>query len=177
MLGIIKICPRGDSVEKVCRLTPVKKIDPPTSGVVSGGESQVQIDAKIEALEEEFQSLFQGIGKAKIDPIHIYTKKGRKPVAQRQRPVAIHYMEPLRKHLDELLQNDVIEGPLGSEHATGWVSNVVITGKGWDPNAIRVNLDTRLMEETVLPTHFPIPTSEQLRHEFKGSDRFSKDLN
>ena len=69
-------------MEKVCRLTPVKKIDPPTSGVVSGGESQVQIDAKMEALDEEFQILFQGIGKAKIDPIHIYTKKGRKLVAQ-----------------------------------------------------------------------------------------------
>merc|ERR1711942_628793 len=71
-----------------------------------------------------------------------------------------------------LLQGDVIEGPLGSEHATGWVSNVVITGKAWDKDRIRMNLDTRLMADNVKQTHFPIPTCEQLRHEFQGSDRF-----
>ena len=56
--------------------------------------------------------LFQGIGKAKIDPIHIYTKNGREPVAQKQRLVARHYLEPLKQHLQELLEGDVIEGRL-----------------------------------------------------------------
>ena len=94
-------------------------------------------------------------------------------------------MEPLKKHLAELLAEDVIEGPLGSEHATGWVSNVVITAKKYDPDGgkearskIRMNLDTRLMEDVVLTAHFPIPTAEQLRHQFEGSDRYSViDLN
>jgi hypothetical protein len=127
---------------------------------------------------EEYKGLFEGIGKADIEPIHISTKKGREPVAQKQRPVAKHYLEPLKKHLQELLDGDVIEGPLGSEHATGWVSNVVIMGKSWDKDRIRMNLDTRLMVDSVKQTHFPIPTSEQLRHKFQGSDRFSSlDMN
>ena len=150
-------------MEKMHRLAPVTKEPPTMSGPVSGGETQAQIEIKMEGIAKEYQSLFEGIGKAKIKPIHIFTKRGRKPVAQRQRPVALNYMEPLKKHLDELLSNDVIEGPLGSEHATGWISNIVITGKGWDPNAIRVNLDTMLMTENVLATHFPIPTPDQLR--------------
>ena len=119
-------------------------------------------------LSKEYDVLFQEIGKAKIDPIHIYTKKGREPVAQKQRPVARHYLEPLKQHLQELLESDVIEGPLGSEHATGWVSNMVIMGKAWDTSKMRMNLDTRLMADNVKQTHFPIPTSEQLRHEFQG---------
>ena len=99
-------------------------------------------------------------------------------MAQRQRPVARHYLELLKKHLEELLEGDVTEGPLGSEHTTGRVSNVVITGKSLDKNRIRMNLDTRLMADNVKQTHFLIPTCEQLRHEFQGSDRFSAlDLN
>ena len=67
----------------------------------------------------------------------------------------------------------MVSGPLGSEHARGWVSNPVIVSKKWDPNKIRVNLDTRNMAAAVQKTHFPIPTSSQLRHSFRGSDRFS----
>ena len=178
-LGIIQIVPEGSAPgDGVHRITPVTKDPVNMSGVVSGNQTQAQIDKKMESLIKEYSMLFKGIGKAKIEPIHIYTKKGREPVAQRQRPVARHYMEPLKKHLEELLQGDVIEGPLGSEHATGWVSNVVITGKAWDKDRIRMNLDTRLMADNVKQTHFPIPTCEQLRHEFQGSNRFSAlDLN
>ena len=179
-LGIIKIRPNGtrEKETKIGRITPVKKEAVKEVGIVSGGETQEQIDAKMQLLLEEYGDLFHGIGNAKIDPIHIYTKKGRKPIAQKQRPIARHYLEPLRKHLDELLAGDVIEGLLGSEHANGWVLNIVITAKGWDKSRIRMNLDTRLMADNVKQAHFPIPTSEQLRHEFQGSDRFtSLDLN
>ena len=143
---------------------------------MSGGETQSQIDAKMGKLQEENQKLFEGIGKANIPAIHIQTREGVRPVAQKQRTVAKHYLEPLKKHLDELLEADVIEGPLGSEHATGWVSNVVITAKKYDASGgkeedkskIRVNLDMRQMEQAVKMVHFPIPTCDQLRHEFEG---------
>ena len=64
-------------------------------------------------------------------------------------------------------------GPLKSENATGWVSNPVITAKKWDDQAIRVNLDLRNMEKAVKTTHVPMPTAEDLRHVFKGSDGIS----
>ena len=44
------------------------------------------------------------------------------------------------------------------------VYNVVLTKKKWNERAIRKYVDV---------THFPIPTPEQLRHQFYGSDRFS----
>ena len=74
-------------------------------------------------LVEKHRKLFDGIGKVKVAPVHIYTREGAKPVAQKLRPVAVHLREPLRKHLEELLKYDVIKGPLESKDATGWVSN------------------------------------------------------
>ena len=120
-LGIIVIKPEGAAPreEEVNRITPVVKEAIKETGTVSGGETQAQIDRQMEKMMTEYKELFEGIGKAKIDPIHIYTKKGRTPVAQKQQLVARHYLEPLKKHLEEFLEGDVIEGPLGSEHSTG----------------------------------------------------------
>ena len=150
--------------------------------VVSDGETQVEIDKNLEELVQEFKELFQGIGKINLPPIHIHTREGMRPIAQKQRQVAHHYLAPLKQHLQELLEGDVIEGPLGSEKATGWMSNVVIGTKKYDPDStesgIRMTLDMRHMADTVKAVHLPIPTSEQLRHKFQGSDRFSiLDLN
>ena len=36
-----------------------------------------------------------------------------------------------------------------------------------------MNLDTRPMKKAVRTSHFHIPTPQELRHEFLGSDRFS----
>ena len=93
-------------------MTDVKKTTPPKNRIISVGQTQSQIDGKLTRMLEDCRSLFQGIGKATIPPIrHIYTKEGRSPVAQKQRPVAHQYLEPLKKHLEEILAEDVIEGP------------------------------------------------------------------
>ena len=81
-------------------------------------------------------------------------------------------MESLRNRLNELLDAVVIVGPLLSEDAMGWISKMVTESKIWDPK-IRLTLDTRMMGDFILQTNLSIPTSEHLRHEFAGSDRFS----
>ena len=179
-LGIISIESKGlPPKDDVCRLQMMVKPVEEAVAIVSGNQTQQQIDAKLNKLVDRYPGVFSGIGRIKLDPIHIHRKEGgRSPVAQKLRPVALHLMEPLKKHLDELVEGGVIEGPLGSEYATGWVSNMVIVAKKWDPSKIRVTLDTRLMADSIMQTHFPIPTPEQLRHEFRGSDRFTMlDLN
>ena len=138
-------------------------------GKISGNQTQKEIDEDMKKVIEKYESLFRGgIGVAKIDPIKIQVKPGVKPIAQRQRPVPLHYMKPLKEHIEMLLKEGVIEGPLGTEEATeGWVHNVVITAKGWDSSKIRMNLDTKQMADAVKNVHFPIPTPEQLRHQGK----------
>ena len=38
--------------------------------VVSGGETQEQIDQNINKMIDKFPELFEGIGKAKVSPVH-----------------------------------------------------------------------------------------------------------
>ena len=117
--------------------------------------------------------MFAGIARAKTKPIHIFTKPGVVPIQQKQRPVALHYKDRLKAHLEELAAGGVVVGPLESKDATGWVSNPVITDKRWSNTQIRVNLDLRHMKDAVQTSHFPMPTPSQLRHNFAGSDRYS----
>ena len=190
-LGILAIKPRGSKAKKeegytdqgkakketVANIHVVKK-ETPTAGNVSGGQSQTEIDRDMEAVLYQFRDMFDGIGEIKLPPIEIFMKEGARPVAQKQRPIPIHLMEPLREKLEMFVREGVLEGPLESEHARGWVHNVVLTKKKWNEKAIRLNIDTRAMEKYVDVTHFPIPTPEQIRHQFLGSDRFTVlDLN
>ena len=139
---------------------------------MSGGQTQLVIDKNMKVLVDKFPELFEGIGQAKVSPVHISIKENIHPVTQKQRPVPIHLLQPLQDKLDAFVKEGVIDGPLGPEHATGWVHNVVLSGKRWDPNQIRLNLDMRPMNGAVVKNQFSIPTPEQLRHNFRGSDWF-----
>ena len=85
----------------------------------------------MDAILVQFQELYSGIGVEKIPPIQIYMylKEGAKPVAQKQRIVPGYMMKPLRKKLDEFLEEGVIEGPLESKQAWGWAHNIALTKK------------------------------------------------
>ena len=71
-----------------------------------------------------------------------------------------------------------MEGPLEPKDAIGWVSNPVITAKKWNDEKIRINLDLRHMEDVVQTSHFPMPTPNELLHNFTGNNKFSSlDMN
>ena len=179
-LGIVKINLEGQlmaETEGVRQLYDMPR-QVPGSGVVSGGQTQEEIDLLMTELVKPFQQVFQGIGAAKVEPVHIEVDKTVKPVQQKRRPIAINYLDMFKEHIEELHRAGVVSGPLTSESARGWIHNVVITQKSWTDKKIRVNLDTRPMKDVVKTSHFPIPTPQELRHNFAGSDRFSViDLN
>ena len=132
----------------------------------------------MDRITDKFLDLFKGLGKAKVQSVHVEVDPKIKPIQQKRRNITLYYVERLRKHLKELKEEGVISGPLGPEWAKGWICNLVITAKKWDKERIRVNLDTRTMKEAVKTSKFPIPTEAELRHEFRGSDRYSiLDLN
>ena len=81
---------------------------------------------------KEFSNIFGGVGKYKGDPVKIQVDKNTVPVIQPPRRIPIHYRQALEDHLDELLQEDVIEGPLKQEEPGTWISNLVITDKNWN---------------------------------------------
>ena len=72
-----------------------------------------------------------------------------------------------------MVDEDIIEGPIEVEEPGTILNDVVLTEKkGTDQ--IRVTLDCQVVNEQVYQTHEPIPTPEELRHEFKGSNCFTK---
>ena len=70
-------------------------------------------------------------------------------------------------------EHDLIEGPLPARECKGWLSNMVVTKKKWDSEEVRINIDTKRMNSSLVPTKIPIPTPEQMRHQMAGSDRFT----
>ena len=128
----------------------------------------MEIDKRMLEITSKYQKMFTGIGRAKVEPVHIDVDPTVRPIQQKRRPMAIHYVEKFKAHLEELKEAEIVSGPLGSDHAKGWISNPVITGKKWDSNKIRVNLDTTHMNAAVRTSHFPIPTVAELRHNFGG---------
>ena len=133
----------------MARLEKLEKQPVVKTGIVSGGQTQREIDRKMESITNEFPDLFTGLGRAKVEPMHIEVDQKVKPIQQKRRNIALPYVDRLREHLAELKREGVISGPLGPEWAKGWICNPVITGKKWDKEKIRVNLDTRTMKEAV----------------------------
>ena len=50
---------------------------------------------------------------------------------------------------------------------------MVVTQKAWDSEQVRINVDTKPMNDYVIMKDIPIPTAEVLRHKLEGSDRLS----
>ena len=82
-------------------------------------------------------------------------------------------MSRLKAHLHELKANGIESSPMASEKATGWISNPVTTGKKYNFEQIQVNLDLCYIEQVTRPSHFLMPTAEELCNQFARSDKYS----
>ena len=184
-LGIVTLNLRGGSgedVEQCYRVKQNKKSKLQTEQTTvhkkvdhDGGKAMVD-------LTEEFHDIFGGIGRYNGLPVKIQMKENVVPIVQPPRRIPLHYVEPLKQHLDELVEAGVVEGPLLEEEEGSWISNLVITDKKWDKDKdrmegtrkqIRVTLDCRPLNKHVYQTHEPIPTPDELRHQLRGSNKFS----
>ena len=172
-LGIVKLDLKGADTEVVKKIEYTRKTNISQGDIVSGGETQAEIDANMKQLQNEFPDLFTDkTGKCEGPPIKIQVRKGAVPVIQPQRRIPLHYMDRLEAELKKMLEEDIIEGPIEIEEPGTFISNLVITDKK-DTDRIRITLDCQVVNKEIYPTHEPIPSSEELRHELLGSDRFS----
>ena len=84
----------------------------------------------MEAIVGRFRHLFSDkTGKCKGDPIKIQLKPDATPTIQPPRRVPLHYRDRLEKEIQEMLKQDIIEGPLEIEEPGTCISNLVITDK------------------------------------------------
>lgn len=75
----------------------------------------------------------------------------------------------LDKEIEKMEWEGVIEDHVGP---APWISNIVLAPK--DDCGIRVTVDMRGPNKTILDTGIPIPKPEHIRKEFNGCNWFSK---
>ena len=161
-LGIVKIDLRGEetevNLEGEAKYDPCRRLKQTKKSDLMQERTKVnqeQVDKDMKKLVSQFTDVFSGIGKYKGEPVKIQMEDNVKPVIQAPRRIPLHYLEPLKQHLEEMVENDVIEGPLTEEEEGSWISNLVITDKKWDEGKpgerqqIRANLDLRPLNKYV----------------------------
>ena len=106
-LGIINIQPEGEPVRRLDMFT--KEAEPAPGTVVSGGQTQAQIDETMADLVAKFPKVFTGLGRATgVPDIHIEMDDSVTPVQQKQRQIPIQYKQKLKDHLEELVREGVV---------------------------------------------------------------------
>ena len=170
-LGIVKLDLKGSSEEVIQKVDYLRKTD--VKGAKTEASETEIIEIKMNEIRKEFSDVFSDVtGKVKGAPIKIQVREDAIPVIQAPRRIPLHYMSRLESELKKMKSEDIIEGPLEIEEPGTFISNLVVTDKK-DSDRIRVTLDCQAVNKVIYPTHEPIPSSDELRHKLKGSDRFS----
>ncbi|CAB4037535.1 Hypothetical predicted protein [Paramuricea clavata] len=133
-------------------------------------------------LLKPYQDLFHGICRAtrngEENQLHLPMDEQAEPVAQKPRRVAYHLMEPLQKRLQEFVEQDIMEKVPDQEPIT-WCSAMVVQPIAKNPNDIRLSLDLRTLNKSMLRNcQVQAPITEDFITAFKDCRIFSKfDLN
>ena len=98
-------------------------------------------------------------------------------LAQKPRRVPYHLIEPLQNRIEEFVKSDIME-KVPDHEAIIWCSPIV-EPKLKNPKDIRVSLDLRLLNKSMLPTrNVQAPITKYFVTEFRDCKAFSKlDLN
>ena len=92
-LDIVVLDPRCK--EAIRAVTMMTKSPPKAAEQEISGEQTLQEICSMVILMDKYQDMFEGIGQAKVAPIHLNVDQGSKPVTQKQGQVPIRLMEPL----------------------------------------------------------------------------------
>lgn len=86
-LSIIQTTPEGQLL--VRQLTEVNKARADAEATISVNQTQGKINNNMEKMMSKYKALFQGLGRAKVEPIHIKIDRTVKPTQDKQRPTAL----------------------------------------------------------------------------------------
>ena len=62
-----------------------KKQPSPIEGIISGGQTAAEIERKIAGIAAKYPAVFDGLGLAKVEPIHIEVDPDIRPIQQTNR--------------------------------------------------------------------------------------------
>ena len=112
---------------------------------------------------------FDGIGELKNFEYYIELDPTFKPRIQTPHKVALSIEPKLKKELDHMEKQGIIDKPTGP---TEWLNNLVIREKS--DGQLHICLDPKYLNEAIKREHHPIPTLEEITPKLCGSTLFSK---
>lgn len=116
---------------------------------------------------EKYKDIFSGIG-CLMKPYHIKLKENAHPVIHPTRRVALSLLDKLKKCIEELVKDKIIEKV---EKATDWVNALVITRK---PNgSLRICLDPKDLNNNIKREQCLIPTLDEITAKLSEAKVFS----
>ena len=111
----------------------------------------------VDGLLRPYQDLFHGIGRATQNgeeiQLHLPMNENAEPVAQKPRRIAYHLMEPLQKRLQEFVEKDIME-KVPDQEPVIWCSAIVVQPKPKNPSDMRISLDLRILNKSMLRTRY-----------------------
>ena len=127
-----------------------------------------QPSSRVEQLDTQYSSLFEGVGKLRNYQLKIHTDPNVTLVAQPLRRTPFHIRKDVEKKLQQMAHLDIIEDVEGP---TPWVSPLVAVAK---PNGeALVCVEMRRVNEAVVRERHPIPTLEETLQAMNGAKVFS----
>ena len=122
-------------------------------------------------MEQNYPSLFCGIGKLKNLEVKLHIDENIQPVAQAARRIPFHLRKKVSAALRDLEQQGIIEqASVGT--STPWVSPVVIIPK--PDGTVRLCVDMRMPNCAIKRELYPSPTVDDLITALNGATVFSK---
>lgn len=137
-------------------------------GVLKVGEIN-SVETETEDIVKNYTELFEGIGKLKNYQAKLHIKPDVQPIAQNFRRIPFTLRDKVKKELNKLLEQDIIEKVEGP---TPWVSPLVVVPK--PSGEIRICVDMRMANEAIVRERHPIPTTDEVVYDLNQSKVFSK---
>ena len=141
-----------------------------TATQTHSAQPTVNSPSYVNHLLKQHKKVFKGVGNLKNFEVKLHTNPAIKPVIQAQRRIPFHIRKKVEEGLKRLEEDDIIEKVEG---ATQWVSPLVITPKK-NSEEIRICVDMRLPNTSILRTKHPMPTTDELIADLNGACHFSK---
>ena len=107
----------------------------------------------------------------KLESTMLHSDNNVRPVAQRNRKTAFHLRPKVKKEIQKLLDQNIIE-KIGNT-PTPWVSPIVTPPKK-NPEEIRLYVDMREANKATIREKHLLPTVEELIHDLNNASVFSK---
>ena len=126
---------------------------------------------QIQDLLQNYQHIFDGLGRLKNHKVKLHVKPDSKPIRDAPRTVPYHLSDRSWNAVQGMLKQGVIEPHPVNEPAP-WVSNVVFQDK--DDGDLRVTMDARNVNEAIQSSNLPIPKQEDIKVKLAHKRYFSK---